>query len=132
MAQHYNHNLSFVSPSATPSCTPYNELASIYGNGQFYGTALGGPLINFEVVTQQPYDSRSTTPNNVQQNGNISRSSQEIESIVDAISNRFTENENNIKKEVLSVKSELTAGCRGQIGRIPRKSFDRIDKSRKL
>ena len=104
MAQQYNHNLSFVSPSATPSCTPYNELASIYGNGQFYGTALGEPLINFEVVSQQPYDSRSTTPNNVQQNGNTSRNSQEVESIVEAISNRFNENEDNIKKEIQSLE----------------------------
>ena len=48
----------------------------------------------------------NASPDNVQHTSNAS-DSQEVESIVEAISNRFNENEDNIKKEVLSINSKV-------------------------
>ena len=86
---------------ASPILSNYNELASIFANGQFYGTALHSeqPLINFDVNRRQPNASLNASPNNVQHTSNASNP-QEVESIVEAISNRFNENEDNIKKEI--------------------------------
>ena len=89
----------------SPAYTQYNELASVFANGQFYGTALDEPLINFEAEPQRP-NSRSS--NSSVNNANLIDSvnnSQEVESIVQAISNRFVESEVNIKTEVK--KSEV-------------------------
>ena len=86
---------------SSPILSNYNELASIFANGQFYGTALHSeqPLINFDVNRRQPNASLNASPNNVQHTSNASNP-QEVESIVEAISNRFNENEDNIKKEI--------------------------------
>ena len=75
---------------------------------RFYGTALHSeqPLINFDVNRRQPNASLNASPDNVQHTSNAS-DSQEVESIVEAISNRFNENEDNIKKEVLSINSKV-------------------------
>ena len=90
---------------ASPAYTQYNELASVFANGQFYGTALDESLINFEAEPQRPNSrSSNSSVNNTNLIDNVNNS-QEVESIVQAISNRFVESEVNIKTEVK--KSEL-------------------------